>query len=42
MPEVEVLKKYTQKESNLKTDEIFVINRLKLFSFDIGSECVVG
>lgn len=37
MPKIIVLVEYTQKESNLKTDNIFVINRFKLLSFDISS-----
>lgn len=36
MPEVKVLVEYTQKESNLRIDDIFLINRLKLLAFNVG------
>lgn len=36
-PEVKVLVEYTGEELNLKTDDVFVINKLKQLSFDVGS-----
>lgn len=36
MPEVKVLVEYAQEESNWKTNNVLVINSLKLLFFDIG------